>query len=171
MMSAAITMRDDYSGAELRRLAAQSRDGGQARRLMSLAAVADGASRSEAAELGLMDRQTLRDWVIRFNLEGPAGLIARTSSGRRPKLSAAQKAELGRLVAAGPAAEAPGLARWRRVDLVAVVRQRFGIAYHETTIGRILRELGFAHISPRPRHPKQDGEVIAAFKKKASGNS
>jgi transposase len=165
-MSAAITMRSDFNGDELRRLARTSRDSGQVRRLLSLAAIAEGKSRKEAAAVGLMDRQTLRDWVHRFNAEGPAGLIDRQSPGRTPKLNEARKEELDGLVAAGPAGQVAGLARWRCVDLVDVVRQRFGVEYHSTSISRILRALDFSHISPRPRHPKQDDEVIEAFKKR-----
>lgn len=113
-----------------------------------------------------MDRQTLRDWVHRFNALGPAGLIDRQSPGRSPKLTEAQKEDLDGLVAAGPAGQVGGLARWRCIDLVDVVRQRFGVEYHPTSISRILRELDFSHISPRPRHPKQAGEVLEAFKKR-----
>lgn len=165
-MSAAITMRSDFGSDEWRWLARTSRDSGQVRRLLSLAAIADGKSRKEAAAVGLMDRQTLRDWVHRFNAEGPAGLVDRQSPGRLPKLNEAQKEELDGLVAAGPAGQVAGLARWRCVDLVDVVRQRFGVEYHETWISRILRALGLSHISPRPRHPKQDDEVLEAFKKR-----
>ena len=165
-MSAAITMRSDFSSDELRRLARTSRDSGQVRRLLSLAAIAEGKSRKEAAAVGLMDRQTLRDWVHRFNASGPSGLIDRQSPGRPPKLNETQKEELDGLVAAGPAGQVAGLARWRCVDLVDVVRRRFGVEYHPTSISRILRALDFSHISPRPRHPKQDDEVLEIFKKR-----
>ena len=165
-MSAAITMRSDFSSDELRRLARTSRDSGQVRRLLSLAAIAEGKSRKEAAAVGLMDRQTLRDWVHRFNASGPSGLIDRQSPGRPPKLNETQKEELDGLVAAGPAGQGAGLARWRCVDLVDVVRRRFGVEYHPTSISRILRALDFSHISPRPRHPKQDDEVLETFKKR-----
>lgn len=167
-MTAVIAMRTDYSGDELRRLAIAAGSGAQARRLMSLAAIADGKSRSDAAAVGLMDRQTLRDWVIRFNNEGPDGLIDLKLSGRTPKLNTEQKRELGRLVEDGPQSLAPDLVRWRRADLVDAVKQLFCIDCHETTIGRILKELGFSHMSPRPQHPKQDEQVIEGFKKTLS---
>src|SRR5512134_1390166 len=93
-MVAVVRLRDDYSASDLRDLACKARDGAQARRLMALAAVVDGKSRAAAAAVGLMDRQTLRDWVVRFNAEGPEGLIDRTSPGRPPKLTPAQKQEL-----------------------------------------------------------------------------
>lgn len=164
-MSAAIRLRDDYSGEELRRLAAVVRDGGQSRRLMALAAIADGRNRTEAAAIGLMDRQTLRDWVIRFNEQGPDGLINKKSSGRPSKLTAEHRRELAQIIEKGPADYVPGLIRWRCIDLVAVVKQRFGVEIHPATIARILHELGFSHISPRPQHPKQDKQAIEQYKK------
>jgi transposase len=164
-MPVAIEMRDDYSGDELRRLASTVHNGAQARRLMALAAIADGKNRTQASAIGLMDRQTLRDWVIRFNEGGPDGLIDRKPTGRASKLSAAQKKELAQIVEAGPADHVPGLIRWRRIDLAKIVKQRFDVEYHETTIGSILKELGFSHISPRPQHPKQDAHVIEEYKK------
>ena len=164
-MSGAILMRDDYSGEELRRLAAVACDGGQSRRLMALAAIADGKNRTQAAAVGLMDRQTLRDWVIRFNAQGPEGLINKKASGRPSKLTAEQRRELAEIVKEGPADYVPGLIRWRCIDLVPVVKKRFGVECHLATIARILHELGFSHISPRPQHPKQDEQAIAEYKK------
>ena len=164
-MGAAVRLRDDYSKEDLRALAAKARDGGQARRLMALAAVADGKSRGEAAALGLMDRQTLRDWVIRFNAEGPEGLVNRTSPGRSAKLTAQQKQELRQVVEKEPQEYDRDVVRWRRADLAAVVKERFAVDCHETTIGRVLRELGFSHISARPRHPEKDEQAAEDFKK------
>ena len=164
-MAAAVRLREDYSADDLRGLACKARDGAQARRLMALAAVAAGKSRAEAATIGLMDRQTLRDWVVRFNAEGPEGLIDRRSPGRPPKLTSAQKRELRQMVEDGPEKHVPHLVRWRRADLAAVARERFAVDCHETTIGRMLRELGFAHISPRPRHPAKNEQAAEEFKK------
>ncbi len=164
-MPVAIKMRDDYSGDELRRLASTARDGAQARRLMALAGVADGKNRAAAAVMGLMEPQTLRDWVIRFNAEGPDGLTNRKSPGRGSKFTPAQKRELGQIIEEGPANHVPGLVRWRRIDLVHLARERFNVECHETTIGSILKELGFSHISPRPQHPKQDVQTIEEYKK------
>ena len=162
-MSAAIKMRDDYSADALLVLARNSHDGAQTRRLMSLAAVAEGKPRLEAAAIGLMDRQTLRDWVIRFNEDGPDGLIDHKSSGRKSKLDDEHKSQLAQLVEEGPGV--PGLVRWRCIDLAVVVKERFGVDYHPATISRILHELDYSHISARPQHPKQDEEVIETFKK------
>ena len=164
-MSAAIRMRDDYSADELLGLARTCQNGAQARRLMSLAAVSEGKSRLEAARVGLMDRQTLRDWVIRFNNEGPEGLIDHKSSGRKSKLTDEQKSQLALFVEEGPGDHIPGLMRWRCVDLAALVNERFGVDYHPATIARILHKLDYSHISARPQHPKQDEEVIETFKK------
>jgi transposase len=162
---AAVTMRTDYSAAELRRLATTTRDANQSRRLLSLAAVLDGMNRTEAARIGGMDRQTLRDWVHRFNARGPDGLLDGWSKGPEPRLSAAQRAELAELVETGPDRIVHGVVRWRRIDLQQVIRERFGVAYHERTVGKLLKTLGFSHISARPRHPKQDERTIEAFKK------
>ncbi len=164
-MSGAIKMRGDYSGDDLRRLASAARDGEQTRRLMALAAIYDGKNRSDAAAIGLMDRQTLRDWVIRFNEEGPEGLVNKKTPGRPSKFTAEQKRQLAVIVEDGPANYVPGLIRWRCIDLVGVVKERFGVECHEATIGRILKELGFSHISPRPQHPKQDAQTIEEYKK------
>lgn len=164
-MAAAVGLRDDYGASDLRGLACKARDGAQARRLMALAAVVDGKSRAEAAAVGLMDRQTLRDWVVRFNAEGPEGLIDRTSPGRPPKLTPAQKQELRQVVEDGPRKHVADLVRWRRADLAAVAKARFDVDCHATTIGRVLRELGFSHISPRPRHPAKNEQAAEEFKK------
>jgi len=164
-MGAAVGVREDFGAAELRRLAAKAKDGAQARRLLALAAVGDGMNRTEAARIGGMDRQTLRDWVHRFNQHGPDGLLDVKPPGRRPKLSDEQKEALKQLVEAGPDPEKDGVVRWRCVDLKRVVGQRFGVDLSEVSLGRVLKKLGFSHISARPRHPVQDPEAIAAFKK------
>ncbi|MCP4183467.1 MAG: helix-turn-helix domain-containing protein [Hyphomicrobiales bacterium] len=127
MMAAAIRMRDDHSAQKLRGLARTCKNGAQARRLMSLAAVTEGKSHLEAASIGLMDRQTLRDWVIRFNDEGAKGLINHKSTGRKPKLPNEQKKQLAGLVEEGPGDHVPGLIRWRCVDLAALVKERFRV--------------------------------------------
>src|SRR6266568_3968044 len=164
-MSAAIAVRGDFEADDLRGLAAKAKDADQARRLLALAAVCDGMDREEAARMGGMDRQTLRDWVHRFNERGPDGLINIKPPGRRPKLSADQKEELCRLVEAVPDPQKDGVVRWRCVDLKRVLGERFGVDLSEVRLGRVLKELGFSHISARPQHPAQDPRAIAAFKK------
>jgi len=162
---AGIELREDYCADDLRGLARKSRDARQARRLMALAGVRDGLSRTDAATIGLMDRQTLRDWVHRFNAEGPDGLIDRKSPGRKPKLTVEQRAALREIVAAGPDLEIDGVVRWRCADIIHLIKARFGVAYHENSVGKILHSLGFSHVSARPQHPEQDPETIATFKK------
>ncbi len=164
-MPAAVRMRSDFSAAELRCLAAATKNANQSRRLLSLAAVLDGMSRTEAARIGGMDRQTLRDWVHRFNERGPDGLKDSWSKGNPPRLSAEQQAELAHLVETGPDRAVHGVVRWRRIDLKHLIAERFGVTYHERTVGKILHQLGFSHISARPRHPAQDERIVAEFKK------
>ena len=164
-MGTAVMIRTDYSAAELRRLAKVCKDANQSRRLLSLAAVADGMSREDAARIGGMDRQTLRDWVHRFNAAGPDGLKDAWWSGPEPRLSSAQKAELAEIVETGPDPVVDGVVRWRRVDLQRVIKERFGVDYHERYVGTLLRDLGFSHMSARPHHPAQDGAIVEAYKK------
>jgi len=164
-MSAAVSLRDDFAASDLRRLAGKTKDADQARRLLALAAVYDGMDRATAARIGGMDRQTLRDWVHRFNEDGPDGLINVKPIGRRPKLSVEQQEALRQLVEAGPDPEKHGVVRWRCVDLQRVLGVQFGIDLSTVAIGRQLKRLGFSHISARPLHPTQDAQAIAAFKK------
>jgi transposase len=160
-----VSLRGDYTSSELRGLAAATKNANQSRRLLSLAAVLDGMRRAAAARIGGMDRQTLRDWVHRFNEHGPDGLLDSWSTGPAPRLSAEQRAEVAQLVETGPDRAVHGVVRWRRIDLQRVIVERFGIAYHERTVGKLLKALGFSHMTARPRHPAQDARTIDAFKK------
>ena len=163
-MPAAVNVRTDFSAGELRRLAAATKTANQSRRLVSLVAVLDGMSRTDAARIGGMDRQTLRDWVHRFNKRGPDGLKDTWSNGNPPRLFPDQQAQLAQLVEAGPDRGVHGVVRWRRGDLQRLIAERFGISSHERTVGKLLKQLGFSHISARPRPPAQDGRTVAAFK-------
>ena len=164
-MARAVRLRDDVSAEELRDLARRSRNSRQTRRLLALAAVREGKSRWEAARIGGMDRQTLRDWVHRFNAEGAQGLLDRKAPGSVAKLRPEQKAELAELVETDPDPAVHGVVRWRRIDLKQAIRERFGVVYHERSVSRLLHEMGFSHMSARPRHPAQDGEALQTFKK------
>ena len=164
-MPRTVEIKPSHTPSQLRRLAASTKDANQSRRLLSIAAVLDGMSRSEAAKIGGMDRQTLRDWAHRFNQYGPDGLIDIKPTGRPSKLSDEQKEALKQLVETGPDPEKDGVVRWRCVDLKRVLGQRFGVDLSEVSLGRALKKLGFSHLSARPRHPVQDPEAIAAFKK------
>jgi transposase len=163
-MGSAVKLRGDYSAGELRRLARISRDVRQSSRLLSLAAVLDGMSRADAARIGGMDRQTLRDWVHRFNAAGPDGLVDQWSPGPTPRLSPEQRAELAAIVEEGPDRAVDGVVRWRRVDLKHVIK-RFGVDYDTRYVGKLLHRLGFSHISARPQHPAQDAHIVEEFKK------
>lgn len=163
-MVVAITRRELGAG-ELRREAARCRDARAARRMLGLALVLEGGSRETAARAAGMDRQSLRDWVHRYNEEGLAGLHDRRRPGRRPRLTPAQEAELAAAVEQGPDPDRDGLVRWRRVDLRALIEARFAVRLHERTVGKVLRRLGFARISVRPKHPKADEAAQEAFKK------
>jgi transposase len=161
-MPSAVKLREDFSAEALRRLAKRSKDANQSRRLLSLAAIRDGMDRCEAARIGGMDRQTLRDWVHRFNAHGPEGLIDNWMGGPKPRLSGDQLAELAQIVETGPDPQIEGVVRWRRIDRIG---ERFGVAFHERYVGKLLKRLGFSHMSARPRHPAQNERVVEAFKK------
>ena len=152
-MPAAVRLRDDYDSDGLRKLAGRSKDARQARRLLSLAAVYEGKSREEAADCGGMDRQSLRDWVHAFNAHGPDGLINRVAPGRPPKLNEAQREELGAIVAKGPDLAKDGIVRWRLSDLKGVIKERFAVDLDEVSVGRLIKKLGFAHVSAMPINP------------------
>ena len=163
-MAVAIT-RTDLSARELRAAAAKTADAKVARRLLALAQVLEGTERKTAAETCGMDRQTLRDWVHRYNAEGLEGLSNRRSPGPPPRLSPAQKAELARIVREGPDLAVDGVVRWRRVDLQRRIEARFGVKMHERTVGKQLAALGFRRLSVRPQHPKSDPDAQETFKK------
>jgi transposase len=164
-MGSAVKLRGDYSAGELRRLARASKDVRQSGRLLSLAAIVEGMNRADAARIGGMDRQTLRDWVHRFNAAGPEGLVDQWSPGPPSRLSAEQQAELAAIVEKGPDRAIDGVVRWRRVDLKRVIKERFGVDYDTRYVGKLLHRLGFAKLSVRPQHPTQDAHVVEAFKK------
>ena len=165
-MPSAVRLREDYSAEELRALARRSKDVNQSGRLLSLAAVGDEMDRGSAAKIGGMDRQTLRDWVHRFNASGPEGLIDHWTEGPKPLLSAGQLAEFATNVETGPDRETDGVVRWRREDLKRVITERFGVDFHARHVGKLLKKLGFSHMSARPRHPAQDERIVEAFKKR-----
>jgi len=150
---------------DLRAAAGREKDGSAARRMLALAMVLDGADRRTAAETCGMDRQTLRDWVHRYNAEGLRGLHDLKTPGPKPKLTAEQQAELTELVEAGPDPARHGVVRWRRVDLRDELERRFGVVLHERSVGKLLAKLGYRRLSVRPRHPQTDEEAQETFKK------
>ncbi len=165
-MSAAVKITwTEHTPAELRAFAAKSRDSAQSRRLLAIAMVLDGSPRLEAARRAGMDRQTLRDWVHRYNEVGVIGLMSRLPSGPTAKLSEAQMAELRELVVAGPDPKVHQVVRWRCVDVREEVTRRFSVTVNERTIGKWLRKLKLTRLQPRPYHPKKDAAAQEAFKK------
>lgn len=163
-MAIAIT-RQEESAADLRRLARGSRDVAQARRLLAIALVMEGRSRTDAATAAGMDRQSLRDWVHRFNAEGPDGLRDKPRSGRPARLNEEQLQELDAIVATGPDLETDGVVRWRCVDLQRVIAAKYNVVLGERSVGRILNDRRFRHVSVRPQHPKSDPAAQDLFKK------
>ena len=164
-MAVPIALRQDFDGPALRRLARATKDAAQARRLLALAEVYDGGSRTDAARIGGVTLQIIRDWVLRFNSRGPDGLINRKAPGNRPKLNAEQRQALASRVEAGPIPAIHGLVRWRRKDLARWLFEEFRVEVDQTTVGRELRALGFRKLSARPRHYAQNGLEVDAFKK------
>ena len=161
----AIALRDDFDGSGLRRLAKAAKDAGQSRRCLALAEIYDGGDRSDAARMSGVGLQVIRDWVLRFNADGPDGLIDRKASGPVPKLNDAQRHALARVVKNGPIPATHGVVRWRLKDLAQWVLEEFRISLDETTVSRELKALGFVKISARPRHYAQNELAIENFKK------
>jgi transposase len=161
----ALAIRDDIGSEELRRRARRERDGRVSARLIAIANALEGMDRASAARLAGMDRQTLRDWVHRYNAEGIAGLCNRPAPGRRPKLTEGQMAALKAVVLLGPDPAVDKIARWRIVDLCRWVEQRWGVSYSETGMLRLLWSLDLSHRKTRPRHPQSNEKAQQAFKK------
>jgi transposase len=164
-MAAAIGLRKDYDGQALRTLAKKAKDGAQARRLLALASIYDGGSRSDAAKIGDVGLQTVRDWVMRFNERGPEGLIDGKAPGQTPKLSDDQRRALKDLVEMGPIPSVHGVVRWRLVDLAQWLNEEYGVSLSEPTMSREMRALGFRKLSARKRHYAQNEGALDAFKK------
>jgi transposase len=165
-MAAAIGLRNDFESSDLRALAKTTRDASQARRVLALAEIYDGGSRTDAARIGGVGLQTVRDWVVRFNTLGPDGLIDGKAPGNTAKLNAEQRAALAQIVEHGPIPAVHGVVRWRLIDLAQWVLDEFGIAVSEATMSRELKALGYAKLSARPRHYAQNELAVADFKKR-----
>lgn len=165
-MGAAVRItRTDRTAAELHAAAGKCRDGAQVRCMLALGMVLEGRPRTEAAQQNGMDRQTLRDWVHRYNAAGIGGLKSRQTAGPPPALTAVQMAELRSLVVNGPDPAIRKVIPWRCADLSAEVARRFEVCVHESTIGKWLHQLGLSRVQPRPSHPQKDPDAETAFKK------
>jgi transposase len=157
--------RSDFDAAGLRREARRAKDVAASRRMLALALVLEGASRADAAKAAGMDRQTLRDWVHRFNEQGLAGLSDKTGSvGPKPLLSAEQATEVAEWVRRGPDQAEHGVIRWRRADLARAIAAKFGVVLAERSMSDVLRRMGFRRLVARPRHPGHDAAAQASFK-------
>jgi transposase len=157
-------VRRDLDAAGLRRAAGRSRDAAAARRMLALALVLEGKSRAEAAQAAGMDRQTLRDWVHRYNAEGLTGLSDRQgATGPKRRLSPKQEGEVAEWVRRGPDLAEHGVVRWRRIDLARAIQARFGVTLAERSVSDVLRRLGFRRLVARPRHPGHDAAAQASF--------
>ena len=157
--------RTELSASALRAIAGKTADGAMVRRLLAIALVLEGHSRTEAASQNGMTCQTLCDWVHRYNAEGVEGLRSRSGPGRPPFLTEAQMEELREMVLQGPDPERHSVVRWRCVDLCQEVAERWSVKVCEQTMGTWLRRLEMTRLQPRPYHPKKDPEAEVAFKK------
>ena len=162
-----IALRPDFDAEKVRAVARKSKDGGQARRLLALAAIYEGASRTEAARIGGVTLQIVRDWVLKFNASGPDGLIDRKAPGPRSRLSEVHRAALVEAIEAGPDVSVDGVVRWRITDLAKLLSDKFAISVSKPTMSRELRALGYRKLSARPKHHAQDPDAVEAFKKGA----
>lgn len=163
-----IALRPDFDATMTRAAARSSKDGGQTRRLLALATIYDGASRTQAARIGGVTLQIIRDWVVKFNAEGPDGLMDRKPPGQPPRLKATHHAALIKMIEDGPDPEVHGVVRWRLIDLAQRLREDFKLEVSKQTLSRELRRLGYRKLSARPRHQAQDPLALNAFKKGAS---
>ena len=160
-----IALRADYDAEMVRAAAKRSKDGPQARRLLALAAIYDGASRTEAAKIGGVTLQIVRDWVTKFNAHGPEGLIDRKPPGQAPRLNGAHRAALAAIIESGPIPAVHGVVRWRIVDLCQWIFEEFRVVVARQTLSRELRAMGYRKLSARPRHHAQAEGAIEDFKK------
>jgi putative transposase len=160
-----IALRADYDAEMVRAAAKRSKDGPQARRLLALAAIYDGARRTEAAKIGGVTLQIVRDWVMKFNAHGPEGLIDRKPPGQAPRLNGAHRAALAAIIESGPIPAVHGVVRWRIVDLCQWIFEEFRVVVAKQTLSRELRAMGYRKLSARPRHHAQAEGAIEDFKK------
>ena len=161
----AVGLRKDHDAASLRGLAKASKSAGATRRLLALAAIYDGGSRTDAARIGDVGLQTVRDWVLRFNARGPEGLVDGKAPGPKSKLDDAHRRALVGKIEAGPIPAVDGVVRWRLIDLAQWVFDEYGVTVTKQILSRELRALGYRKLSARPRHHEKSEAAAAAFKK------
>ena len=164
-MTIPVALRGDFKASQLRDLAKKTKDGPQARRLLALAAIYDGASRTEAAKIGGVTLQIIRDWVIRFNARGAAGLLDGKSPGQPSRLNDVQRQAIVRMIESGPIPAIHGVVRWRLIDLAQWIYEEFRITVAKQTLSRELRAMGYRKLSARSRHHAQAEGAVEDFKK------
>jgi transposase len=160
-----IPLRSDFDAVQLRVIARKAKDGPQARRLLALAAVYEGATRIAAAKIGGVTLQIVRDWVMKFNAHGPDGLINKKAPGQPSKLKNIHRAALAKIIEEGPIPAIHGVVRWRLIDLCQWIFEEFRVTISVQTLSRELRTMGFCKLSARPRHHAQADGAIEDFKK------
>ena len=164
-MSVPLPLRRDFDASRLRDLAKRTKDGPQARWLLALAAIYDGATRTEAAKIGGVGLQIVRDWVMRFNARGPDGLLDGKAPGQPSKLNDAQRQAIAGMIESGPIPAVHGVVRWRLIDLAQWIFEEFRITVAKQTLSRELRAMGYRKLSARPRHHTQAAGAVEDFKK------
>jgi transposase len=164
-MAIPVPLRGDFKASQLRGLARKTKDAPQARRLLALAAIYDDATRTEAAKIGGVGLQIIRDWVLRFNARGPDGLLDGKSPGQPSKLNDVQRQAIVRMIEIGPIPAIHGVVRWRINDLCQWIFEEFRITVAKQTLSRELRAMGYRKLSARPRHHAQAEGAIENFKK------
>jgi transposase len=164
-MSVPIPLRPDFSASQLCGSAKKTKDGPQVRRLLTLAAIYDGATRTEVAKIGGVGLQIIRDWVLRFNERGADGLLNGKSPGHPSKLNDIQRQTIARMIERGPIPAVHGVVRWRLIDLAQWIFEEFRITIAKQTLSRELRAMGYRKLSARPRHYAQAEGAIEDFKK------
>jgi transposase len=160
-----IPLRADFDAQITRAAAKRSKDGPQARRLLALAAIYDGATRTEAAKIGGVTLQIVRDWVVKFNAQGPDGLVDRKAPGQPSRLNNAHRAALAAIIESGPTPAIHGVVRWRIIDLCQWLFEEFRVSVAKQTLSRELRAMGYRKLAARPRHHAQADGAIEDFKK------
>jgi transposase len=166
-MGTELPIRTDIKVRTLRRLARREGHGRVAARLLAIANALDGMSRKAAAEAAGMDRQTLRDWIHRYNEAGVEGLRDKPRSGRPARLTEGEQAVFKALILRGPDPERDGVSSWRIEDLCRIAEERFGVTYRESGMLKLVKSLGLSWQKTRPRHPEADPAKGRAFKKGA----
>ena len=165
MANEGVPLRADFDARSVRAAAKRSKDGPQARRLLALAAIYEGTTRSEAAKIGGVPLQIVRDWVVKFNARGPEGLIDRKAPGQPARLNDTHRAALAEIIESGPMPAVHGVVRWRLIDLCQWIFEEFRLTIAKQTLSRELRAMGYRKLSARPRHHAQADGAIEDFKK------